>query len=214
MLIIGLASCKDNEFGDDTTNRMRGDCDVVLDDFAIEPASRSKGSIEQFSEIVFLNALGIEKTYAVGNEIFLSDEATFTQGDSLDFCYNVESYTTTIKSEDGFEFDFVMESKPYFPELEAAYAADVLKVFYNDSNNTDVSRRLVFRKIIDIKDYPAPLYETTISVGEKFFINNEFQNVETTEFVSPIVTLYYNDNMGIVGYMDEESELWQLKERR
>ncbi len=211
--MFGLTSCQNGDLDDDSIGRSLGDCDVTLDDFTIESSSRSKGTIEEFSAIVFINKLGIEKTYLVGNEIFLNDEATFTQGDSLEFCYNVESYSTTIRSEDGFEFDIVMESKPYFPEIAVSYAADVLKVFYNDTNNTEVSRRLVFRKVIDIKDYPAPLYETTMTVGEKFFINNEFQNVETTEFVSPIISLYYNESMGVIGYMDEESELWQLKER-
>ncbi len=209
-----MSACKNDDFSDDAVGGSKENCDVILEGFTIAPNSRSVNTLEEYSEIVFMNALGIELVFSIGESEYLNDEATFTRGDSTIFCYQVESFTTKIRSEVGYEFTIIKESKPYFPEVDQMYNADVLKIFYEDTRNTKIDRRLVFRKVIDIKDYPAPLYETTRNIGEKFFINKEFQNVELTEFVSPIVTLYYNDSMGILGYTDEEQELWQLKEKR
>ena len=209
-----MSACKNDDFSDDTLGGGKENCDVVLGGFTIATNSRSANITEEFSEIVFINALGIEQVFSIGESEYLNDEATFTDGDSTIFCYQVESFTTKIRSELGHEFSIVTESKPYFPEVEQMYNADVLKIFYDDIRNTKIDRRLVFRKVLNIKDYPAPLYETTQNIGEKFFINTEFQNVEVTNFVSPLVILYYNDITGILGYLDEEQELWQFKEKR
>lgn len=214
LVIISLSSCNGSGFDDDTLAKGSGNCDVVLGEFSLGPNSRASETIEEFSELIFVNETGEEKRFSIGDSEFLNDEATFTEGDSVTFCYSIESYAIDITSEEGLEFILVMESKPYYPDVESKFNADVLKIFYNDTRNTDVDRRLVFRKVVDIKDYPAPLYSTTVSIGDKFFIDSEFQNVELTEFVSPIVKMYYNDSMGILAYEDEASTLWQLKERR
>lgn len=214
LIFLGITSCKDDDFGDNNIGGGKDVCDVELGNFSLAQDSRSSSAVEEFSELVFINELGEEKIFSIGETELLNDEATFTEGDSITFCYAIESFTTTLSADDGLEFDVVTESKPYYPDVESKYNADVLKVFYNNTRNMKVERRLVFRKVIDIKDYPAPLYTNTVTIDEKFFIDDAFKNVEVTQFNSPIVMLYYHDSFGVIAYEDEDAMLWQLKERR
>ena len=210
-VVICLTSCQDDDLGINNLGDGQRNCDIILDDFSIAPDSRSSSVIGNVSELVFINERGEETVFAVGEPEFISEEGTFMDGDSITFCLNIESFTTNLVSNNGLEFTVIVESKPYYPEIKTMPSADVLKVFYNDAANIKNDRRLVFRKVLDIKDYPAPLYTTTSTTDEIFFIDTEFQNVEFTAFNSPIIKMYYNDNMGIVAYEDEQTVLWQLK---
>jgi len=105
---------------------------------------------------------------------------------------------------------FLSEPKAYFADLEYAQYADVRKVYYNNTNEPKIDRRIVFRKVLDMNTYPPPLYETTQTIESQFFIDSEFKNIELTRFNSPIITLYYNDQIGIVAFVDELDVLWQF----
>ena len=145
-------------------------CDVQLGEFSIAPESRNSNSLVGITELRYINELGDIKTFSVSETSPSTDEFTFIENDTIEYCYSIESFSNSMISEDGLEFIMTMESKPYYPEISAKLSADVLKIHYNDTDNTGVERRLVFRKVIDIKEYPAPLYTTTTTVKEKFFL--------------------------------------------
>ena len=213
-MLLNISSCNDDGISDISLGGEKENCDVLLGDFTINPASRSTDTVGEFSEIVFKNELGEEKIFTIGDTEFLNEDASFIEGDTTIYCYNIESYTTKLRTEEGIELDMVTEAKPYYPDVESKYNADVLKVFYNDTRNTKIERRLVFRKVLDLKDYPAPLYTSTATTDEMFFIDNTYTNVEVTEFNTPIIRLYYNAILGIIAFEDEQSMLWELKEKR
>lgn len=209
IILLSLFSCQDDESSSENSNL--GACDVQLEDFALNIANRSLIYFENYTKIYFQNERGEELEFFFEGTEFRSEENNFVSADSLNYCFNVESTTSTLTASNGIELTIVSESKPYYPEIEGGYYADVLKVFYNDTNNTEIDRRLVFRKILDIKDYPAPLYETTTEIGEKVILGIEFEDVEFTEFNSPIIKLYFNDDDGILGFEDEQSMTWELR---
>jgi len=207
-----LYSCQDDESS--SRNTSIDACDVQLEDFTLNIGNRSLIYFENYTKIYFQNEGREELEFIFEGPDFRSEENNFISADSLNYCFNVESTISTLTASNGIELTVVSESKPYYPEIEGGYYADVLKVFYNDTNNTEIERRLVFRKVLDIKDYPAPLYETTTLVGEKIILGMEFENVEFTEFNSPIIKLYFNDEEGILGFEDEQSTTWELKDKQ
>ena len=212
-ILCSIASCNDDNF-DDTINTNSGvDCDIVLDDFTLSNINTSFSFINNFSNVTFESKELQEVIFSSGAPQLISEDLNFVSLDSLNYCFNLESSTSKLISENGIEFTIVSESRPYYPEVEENYAADVLKIFYNDTNNPDTARRLVFRKVLDLKNHPAPLYSTTILLGKKLIIDREFDNVEFTDFNDPIIKLYFNDEFGIIGFEDESSTLWKFKEK-
>jgi len=209
-----IVSCKDDDgMQKIDLGNSSGSCDMELEDFNLTAENNVLISYDGISEVTYYNEAGIERTYKVTSESSTITEGIFAANDSLNLCYAVESITTKLLSNDGIEYTIVVESKPYFADLQSTLAADVLKIFYNDTTNEDIDRRLIFRKILDIKNYPPPLYETTILIESQYFIDEEFKLVEYTAFNSPIVKLFFNDVVGIVAYEDEGGVLWQFSEK-
>jgi len=189
-----------------------GVCDVEIDHFLLNDENIELAAYQSYSNVAFINSEGLEQIFEIGNSTILTDEGVFID-DDIRYCYSQQSVETTIQNDDGLQFTIIVETKPYFPDLTSSLEADVLKIFYNDTKNPSTDRRLVFRKVLDIKDYPSGLYETTVQIDSKYFIDAEFKDIEITNFNSPIITLYYSSEIGIVGYQDENEMMWQFNSK-
>jgi len=214
MIACIVVSCK----GDDSVIPIKlgnnaGNCDKVLDDYTLDAESKINSAYHTSSVVTYFNEAGAEKSYSINNERPQIEDFVFTENDTIKYCYRIESVTTKLLSDDGLEYTLVSESKPYFANLQSMQEANVLKVFYEDTKNDTINRRLVFRKILHINTYPPPLYETTTLLDSQYFIDMEFKSVEFTKFNSPIIKVFYNDKIGVVAYEDEAGILWQFKEK-
>ncbi len=212
-LLLGtICACNgsDDNMVDPKLSNSAGTCDIKLKDFRLSPENRIFNSYADFTSATFINASGEEMTFDIG---IISDDyfqGIFEENDSLHYCYSIESVETTLTHESGIEFTLLNIPKAYFADLSDSQYAEVLKLYYNNTNDEAFGRRIVFRKVLDMKDYPPPLYETTVSISSRDFINREFKNIEITNFNSPVVIVYYNDELGIVAFVDEDKTMWQL----
>jgi len=200
----------DENIVDGPPRNSAGICDVKVEDFILNHGSADLLPYNLFNEVQFRNEEGEILIFSISSPIESRFEGIFQASDSLDICYATESSETKLISTDGIELTFLTEPKAYYADLMSSQHADVLKVYYNNTNDTNTDRRIVFRKVIDMHSYPPPLYQTTTVIDSHYFIDKEFKNIELTQFNTPIIKLYYNDETGIVAFIDEHGILWQF----
>lgn len=211
LTVYVTSSCNnEDDIGPFSLGNTKGTCDVEAKVFDLNSENLNLHFYDGFTQITFTNEAGLEKKFDINDQALITEDGLFTSNDTLVYCYEIESKSTQLSSDDGLEFTILTESKPYFADFISLQSADVRKIFYEDTSNEKVDRRMVFRKVLDFKDYPPPLYETTVSISSQFFIDREFRDVEITNFNTPIVVLYYNDELGILAYRDENNTLWQF----
>ncbi len=207
-------ACKgDDNMTPISLNNSVGNCDIQIPAFYLNEENAQLSSYDAYNKVAFINSQGEEKSFQIGQSVKTLDEGLFEDIDSTKYCFTTESIETSLINNKGLEFTIIIETKPYFADVKSSLSADILKIFYNDTMNGATDRRLVFRKVLDLKDYPSALYQTTVDVPSKYFVDNEFKNLEITNFNSPVIRLYFNDNLGIVAYEDENKVLWQFSNK-
>ena len=210
--LFAFAACNGDDGGVMNGNfNSVGSCDILIDEFNLNGENKAVQAYDEYTSVTFINENGDRIEFNVGNPVTRISEGIFEDPDSTLFCFSNESIETILSSTAGLEFTVLLEAKAYFADLTANQSADVLKVFYNDVNDEMNARRIVFRKVLDIKNYPTTLYETTQVVASRTFIDREFKNVEFTNFNTPIIIVYYNDELGIIAFVDEEGVLWEFE---
>jgi hypothetical protein len=200
----------DDNIVDNRPSNSAGFCDVKLKDFSLDNSNTTLRAYDMLNQVSFINEDGQTLVFTIGPSIKSRFEGIFEVNDTFNICYAKESIETKLKTTDGIEITFQAEPKAYFAELEDALYADVMKIYYNDTNDVANERRIVFRKVLNMNSYPPPLYQTTQNIGSQFFIDREFENIELTQFNTPIIVLYYNTEIGIVAFIDESGVLWQF----
>lgn len=221
--LLLLHACKgDDDFiSENPSENSLGSCDMNLGDFNLLDDSFSASTYNGKNTVVFENEHGEIAEFVVSEKNILNQDGLFydynvmTDGDTLAYCYTEQrkQFILTCESLD-LEFEVNIEVKPYFADLQKMQVADVLNIFYTDNTVEPARFVLIFRKTLDIRSYPVPLY-TNNSVFETLdFLGTNFNAVEKTNYNSPSLTLHFNETEGIIAFENNTLGLWVFSHKK
>ena len=216
-----MHSCKgDDDFiNGNTYENSLGTCDVELGDFNLLESSLNSAPYNEKSSVYFENKLGEQKEFIISEKSNLNFDGLFfdynvmSDGDTVAYCYTVQRKSFLITNEElNLEFEINIEARPYFADIEQMQSADVINIFYTDQNAEPARYVMIFRKTLDQRTYPVPLYTNNSIFETMDILGKSFKTVEVTNYNSPSLVLYYNPEVGIVSFENTALGAWRFSQ--
>lgn len=158
-----------------------------------------------FSNIVFEI---IEKPITQFNGAYLLKYNVYEPGDTVKYHYSYQSKYFTIRNDSlKIEFEFSLESSPYYAEPKNEYVADIINIFCMDPGPEYLFSQ-VFYHITNKRTWPkSSNYQ---SISEKVILNRTFQDVLNVGFHDPLSIVNFNYKYGIISFTDFSGKLWRF----
>lgn len=159
-----------------------------------------------FSDILFEI---IEKPITQYNGSYLIKYDVFEPGDTVKYHYSFQAKNFTIKNDSlMIEFNFSLESKPYYIEPRNEYVADVINIFCMDPGPGFLFRQVFYHET-NTRTWPSTWNYK--SINEIVILNKTFHDVLNVGFLNPLSIVNFNYKYGIISFTDLNGKLWRFE---
>jgi hypothetical protein len=112
----------------------------------------------------------------------------------------------------GINIEVKLSPEFYYPDLESGFVEDLLTVTFKDPNVPNLYHTS-FRHVVARRTYPIiDTSANTILHNSITLVEREFQQVLQSDVPTSAYRVYYQKDLGLVGFYDHTGNLWRLKE--
>ena len=201
-----MSACSlDSDKGDDFE-------EIEIGHYTLDEATLSDFVYQEDSTIVFVDSTGktlhlfLEKGPFVDLGSWQLIEWTFNN--EKRYSFTNESQYWTLKNDSFFvKFEIEVTARPYAREPEAMYVADILNIYSNDDLGI---RELAFYHEINQRTWPSSFINSAMPTFE--LIGRTFTNVYCCSLEDTNYTIYYTEELGIIGFEDFLGVMYRLRD--
>ena len=211
LLVMFCLSCNDEPLPDPIEET----CDFEMGPFKLLEKTLEILPYAGKHEMQFSNESGFETKFTVrGGRVLEVDEKIIIEndiagGDPIEYCFLTQKSEFILEGNElGVIFEISLTTRPFESALTAGFLGDVLDIYYAPNNNPNEATK-VFTKTINQRTFPQPLTSDfvldTMNIWGVDFYNLEFMNLPGAH-----TSLLYNDEIGVVGFQDENAIFWRV----
>lgn len=215
ILLVSLFSCE-KETPIPPNNGTAGN-PIDIGTYSLQEESLAKLPYLNKTQVTFIDSLGNKAVFDIieqdlfestGGVLFKYD--VIEEGDTVRYAYSNQIKRFRINNDSlNLNFDLALEARPYYPDPEQNYIADVLTIFCKDPNNSLIGTQVFYHET-DSRTWPTSWNATAIP--EIDFLGRAFLDVYYNDYIDAKSALYFNYEEGIVSFTDIDGRLWRLED--
>ncbi len=215
-LSLFLLSCqKDDEDHQphDDYNRY----DVHIGKYELLESSILSMPYREKSGAVFIDSAGNETTFSITQFGLFSPKGVLyrysvhSPGDTVRYGFEAEAIHARIENEQlNVNFWYGLQARPYYPDPESGYVADVTDVSLQYPDEPLRSSQ-IFTQVTNQRTWPT-MSGSTDTLAEYWCHGLKYENVLHGSFSNPLSDVYFNYQYGIVSFTDHDGQKWALTE--
>ncbi len=211
LLVIFLFACKKEDIKEPQDNI------VDIGSFSLLESSRNAVPYKGKSSAIFLDSVGNELTFPISPFVNSNFEGCYWKydvyqtGDTVQYCYKSQGDNYWLRNDtQSLHIQVRLEPRPYYDDPESGKVKDVLDISMRSDVQPNVSHQ-IFHQTMDDRNNPGPA-DNNIVYPQITFWGREFFNAYRTNLTTPYRLLYYNQEFGIIAFIDHSGKLWRFKE--
>ena len=211
-LTLSMYSCMEMEMDNPTPQ----DNFIDIGSYDLLDESLEKLPYLNIEELVFIDSSDNRVSFIVNERpLFESAGATlikydvFEAGDTVLYRYKSEIKSFDIENDSlDMRFSMSLAAKPYYPEPENQFIADVLNIYCNNPD-PNITSSQVFYHETNTRTWPITWNSDVIEEIE--IMGRSFTEVYNVDFISPISVVHFNYEFGIISFTDMNGKLWRFE---
>lgn len=212
LLTLSMYSCMEMELNDPSPE----DKFIDIGSYELLDESLEKLPYLDLEGLVFVDSSGNSITFSIdekplfqstGNTLYKYD--VFEVGDTVLYRYTSEIKSFEIQNDSlDMRFSVSLAARPYYPEPENEFIADVLNIYCNNPD-PNITSSQVFYHETSTRTWPTSWNSDVIEEIE--IMGRSFTEVYNIDFINPISVVHFNYEFGIISFTDMNGKLWRFE---